>query len=55
MCVQVVEPPQNCSRPDSGGGGYNWTASKDLRFSCYNPETILFRVYPYHGNLSKVP
>ena len=32
-----------------------WVAVKGFKSSCHNPETILFAIYPYCGNLNSVP
>ena len=29
-----------------------WVAVKELKLSYHSPETILFAVYPYYGNLN---
>ena len=42
-------PPRDSNqhpRPDY------WAAVKELNLSCHNPETILFPIYPYYGNLN---
>ena len=32
-----------------------WVAVKEFSLSYHNPETMLFTIYPYHGNLIEVP
>ena len=29
-----------------------WVAVKELKLNCHNPETLLFTMYPYYGNLN---
>ena len=30
----------------------NWAAVQELKSSHHNPETMLFTIYPYYGNLN---
>ena len=32
-----------------------WVSVKDFKLSCQKPETILFTIYAYMGNLNKIP
>ena len=34
------------------GTGFYSVAAKELKLSYHNPETILFTMYPYYGNLN---
>ena len=37
------------------GVAFYWLAVQELKLSCHTPETMLFTMYPYYGNLNSVP
>ena len=39
----------------SFGGSLSRAAAMEFKLSYHNPKSILFTIYPYHGNLNYVP